>query len=594
MTLVRMLPRAVSMPRATWCRHACILAWLHDCADAAWHCCQVFRLSCSPRGHCRGIEDRGRRAVGHVGQGQRRKDQADDQQAVRAHDQDAGRDVEKSLRRRLRRRHPGGGAWAHGHGICISLKSSTLHSKYTRALTCENLCQATSSDRARAKTQGRKPSVPKPDDFFADVDDAFASVKGKNAAKQAPGENDPQLGTPACASFDDDFDFPAPAKPVGSKRAGPSEAAGSNDPQRVVAEDGAAVEAAAVGDTSATEGWGDDSGGDGWGEDLDLDSLAKKLDISDAMAASDAAAAEAAAASAAAEEQVPAAGSVAGGASGAQECGATRLSKTADQVACLHDATSAQLAQEGGSADRPPDHVTSASQPTSASQVTSAPTAGEDGEADARVAGLGDEWQGFAMVGGGAGGAQLKGLEASLKGAVARLTRVTEEKEGLKVKVLELERTNVQMQEALARKGTQLQRAVEAQERLEVTVEEQRVKAEALQGELKTLNEANSHAAEMARYVKDLEKEKEDLFTDGKRVMEDKGVLEKTIKTLRQQLKDKDKDVESVKDGLMSEQARVKGFEERYVCMYACIYIYTYTHTHKFMAFFLLHKKIYM
>jgi chromosome segregation ATPase len=198
------------------------------------------------------------------------------------------------------------------------------------------------------------------------------------------------------------------------------------------------------------------------------------------------------------------------------------------------------------------------------------------------------------MVGGGAGGAQLKGLEASLKGAVARLTRVTEEKEGLKVKVLELERTNVQMQEALARKGTQLQRAVEAQERLEVTVEEQRVKAEALQGELKTLNEANSHAAEMARYVKDLEKEKEDLFTDGKRVMEDKGVLEKTIKTLRQQLKDKDKDVESVKDGLMSEQARVKGFEERYVCMYACIYIYTYTHTHKFMAFFLLHKKIYM
>jgi len=432
------------------------------------------------------------------------------------------------------------------------------------------LCQATTSFGARAKTQGRKPSVPKPDDFFADMDDAFASpVTGKKAGRQARGE--PQLGTAAGAAFDDHFDFPAPAKPVGSKRAGPNEAAVSNDPQRVAAEDGAAVEAAAAGDTSATEGGGYDSSGDGWGEDLDLDSLAKKLDISDAMAASDAAAAAAAAAASAAAAEpvpVPAAGSAAGDASGAQERGATGLSEAADQVACQHGARSAQLAQEGGSADRPPD------QGTSASHVTSAPAAGEDGEADARVAGVGEEWQGGAVVGGGAEGAQLKGLEASLKGAVARLTRVTAEKEELKVKVLELERANAQMQEALARKGTQLQRAVEGQERLEVTIEELRVKEEALQGELKTLNAANSQAAEIARYVKELEKEKADLFTDGKRVMEEKGALEKTIKALRQQLKDKDKDVEGVKDGLMSEQARVKGFEERCVCV--CIYIYIY------------------
>jgi hypothetical protein len=536
---------------------------MHNCANAVWRR-SVFRLSCSPWAPCRGLEDRRRRAVGHVGQGQRRKDQADDQQAVRAHDQDAGRNVEKGLRRRLRRRYSSGGAWAHGHGMHFSkvLYILALHIKYTRALilTFQNLCQTTSSDGARAKNQGRKPSVPKPDDFFEDVDDAFASpVKGKKAGRQARGENDPQLGTAAGAAFDDHFDFPAPAKPVGSKRAGPNEAAVSNDPQRVAAEDGAAVVAAAAGDTSATEGCGYDSGGDGWGEDLDLDSLAKKLDISDAMAASDAAAAAASSAAATEPVPVPAAGSVAGSAPGAQESGVTGLSETTDEVACQHGATSEQLAQEGGSADRPPD------QGTSMSHVTSAPAVGEDREADARVAGVGGEWQGGAVVGSGAEGAQLKGLEASLKGAVARLTRVTAEKEGLKVKLLELERANAQMQEALARKGTQLQRAVEAQERLEVTIEERRVKEEALQGELKTLNAANSQAAEIARYVKELEKEKADLFTDGKRVMEEKGALEKTIKTLRQQLKDKDKDVEGVKDGLMSEQARVKGFEERYV-----------------------------
>ena len=67
--------------------------------------------------------------------------------------------------------------------------------------------------------------------------------------------------------------------------------------------------------------------------------------------------------------------------------------------------------------------------------------------------------------------------------------------------MLELEKANAQMQEALARKGTQLQRAVETQERLEVTIEEQRVQMDALQGELKTLHSANSQAAEMARYV---------------------------------------------------------------------------------------------
>ena len=43
--------------------------------------------------------------------------------------------------------------------------------------------------------------------------------------------------------------------------------------------------------------------------------------------------------------------------------------------------------------------------------------------------------------------------------------------------------------------------AVETQERLEVTIEEQRVQMDALQGELKTLHSANSQAAEMARYV---------------------------------------------------------------------------------------------
>jgi len=86
-----------------------------------------------------------------------------------------------------------------------------------------------------------------------------------------------------------------------------------------------------------------------------------------------------------------------------------------------------------------------------------------------------------------------------------------------------------------------------------------------LSGELKILTNTNTEAGEMARTIKALEAEKADLFNDGKRIMEEKFALEKNIKTLRQQLKDRDKDTEKVKDGLMSEQARIKGYEERYV-----------------------------
>ena len=335
-----------------------------------------------------------------------------------------------------------------------------------------------------AKTAARKPAVPKPDDFFADVDDAFAApVKGQTAAKQQ-----------TAAAFDDDFDFPAPAKPVGSKRAGGIEAAGSNDPQRAAAEDGSRAAAAPPGDndpqpstpaagdmSAAADGWGDDSPGDGWG-DLDLDSLAKKLDISEAMAASDA---ELAPAPALAQ----AAGNAGADAPDAQETG----SGSAGQ-------------EQAGDSDRSahPAHEAASEAASEATSVPAPAAAGEDGEPGARR-GEDDVGQGGAAAGGAAGGmhgcAQCKGREASLKGATARMTRLADEKEGLKVKVLELEKANAQMQEALARKGTQLQRAVETQERLEVTIEEQRVQMDALQGELKTLHSANSQAAEMARYV---------------------------------------------------------------------------------------------
>jgi hypothetical protein len=61
--------------------------------------------------------------------------------------------------------------------------------------------------------------------------------------------------------------------------------------------------------------------------------------------------------------------------------------------------------------------------------------------------------------------------------------------------------------------------------------------------------------------VRELEADKAELYKDGQRVMEEQGVLKKTIKTLRQELKDRDKAKEGVVDSLLTEQARIKGYE---------------------------------
>ena len=58
-----------------------------------------------------------------------------------------------------------------------------------------------------------------------------------------------------------------------------------------------------------------------------------------------------------------------------------------------------------------------------------------------------------------------------------------------------------------------------------------------------------------------MEADKAELYKDGQRVMEEQGVLKKTIKTLRQELKDRDKAKEGVVDSLLTEQARIKGYE---------------------------------
>ena len=61
--------------------------------------------------------------------------------------------------------------------------------------------------------------------------------------------------------------------------------------------------------------------------------------------------------------------------------------------------------------------------------------------------------------------------------------------------------------------------------------------------------------------MRELEADKADLYKDGQRVMEEQGVLKKTIKNLRQELKDRDKAKEGVVDSLLTEQARIKGYE---------------------------------
>ncbi len=61
--------------------------------------------------------------------------------------------------------------------------------------------------------------------------------------------------------------------------------------------------------------------------------------------------------------------------------------------------------------------------------------------------------------------------------------------------------------------------------------------------------------------MRELEADKAELYKDGQRVMEEQGVLKKTIKTLRQELKDRDKAKEGVVDSLLTEQARIKGYE---------------------------------
>ena len=57
--------------------------------------------------------------------------------------------------------------------------------------------------------------------------------------------------------------------------------------------------------------------------------------------------------------------------------------------------------------------------------------------------------------------------------------------------------------------------------------------------------------------MRELEEEKEDLFRDGKRLMEDKCALEGTVRKLREQMRERDKDADTAKDVLLSEQASI-------------------------------------
>jgi len=77
-------------------------------------------------------------------------------------------------------------------------------------------------DKYRDKS--RKSTVPKPDDFFTDFggDDFSTPAKLKEAKKSG-------------AIFDDDFDFPAPAKAVGFKKASAKADNSENDPELAAA-----------------------------------------------------------------------------------------------------------------------------------------------------------------------------------------------------------------------------------------------------------------------------------------------------------------------------------------------------------------------
>ena len=315
------------------------------------------------------------------------------------------------------------------------------------------------TDSSKLKDTFRKSTVPKPDDFFSDVGDEFGSPS-KSAAAKAAGP-----------AFDDDFDFFAPSKPAGKKQEVSRQAPGSDDPE--LSGSGAARPAdtrkgdaakhesppapPGVNTSQASDGGGNE-GEDGWCADLDLDSLAEKLGIAKDMATADATAAATSASGGSSSPQ--AAATLAQEPQGAS---ATRRDKgdggnggdgEGDDDAAMPTAAGSPAPQDGDAVAGRDAHEAAATMPASA--VSEGKGAGSDAIA--------------AVVGGtGKGECDVcKEREASLKGAVARLTRVSEEKDTLRAKVLELEKSAAQLHEALARKAAQQQQAVETQEQLEV------------------------------------------------------------------------------------------------------------------------------
>ncbi|EKX43785.1 hypothetical protein GUITHDRAFT_110240 [Guillardia theta CCMP2712] len=163
----------------------------------------------------------------------------------------------------------------------------------------------------------------------------------------------------------------------------------------------------------------------------------------------------------------------------------------------------------------------------------------------------------------GAGCAVCRGNEEALKEALRRNQGITQERDSLLAEMSQVKTELKQLQDALARKGTQYQEEIEKQEALEVTVQEKEGFIQQLRKELNTLRDSKADSSTVSQQLKDSESAREQLMDEGRRLMTEKQSLEKIIKGLRKQLKDREKDEERYKEGKAAEEARKKAYEER-------------------------------
>eukprot|EP00960_Hanusia_phi_P038180 753314-Hanusia_phi.AAC.5 len=161
------------------------------------------------------------------------------------------------------------------------------------------------------------------------------------------------------------------------------------------------------------------------------------------------------------------------------------------------------------------------------------------------------------------GCALCRGNEEALKEALRRSQEVTSERDSLASEMSRVKTELKQLQEALARKGTQYQEEIEKQEALEVEVQEKEGFIQQLRKELNTLRDSKADSSTVSQQLKDSESAREQLMDEGRRLMTEKQSLEKIIKGLRKQLKDREKDEERYKEGKAAEEARKKAYEER-------------------------------